>query len=71
MDFDLNRMTQLLMATLMTLASVIVLGPGAPSIFAQHAAERAMARLRRPFRQAQGEDRRKNLKLSLSKHELR
>ena len=48
MDFDLDRMTQLLMVTLMTLASVIVLGPGAPSIFAQHAADRALARLRRP-----------------------
>lgn len=48
MDFDLDRMTQLVMVTLMTLASVIVLGPGAPSIFAQHAADRALARLRRP-----------------------
>ena len=46
MEFDLDRMTQLLMATLMTLATVIVLGPGAPSILAQHAADRALARLR-------------------------
>lgn len=47
MEFDLDRMAQLLMATLMTLATVIVLGPGAPSILAQHAADRALARLRR------------------------
>ena len=47
MDFDLDRMTQLLMVSLMTLASVIVLGPGAPSIFAQHAADRVLVRLRR------------------------
>ena len=47
MAFDLDRMTQLLMATLMTLATVIVLGPGAPSILAQHAAQQALARLRR------------------------
>lgn len=46
-EFDLDRMTQLLMATLMTLATVIVLGPGAPSILVQHAADRALAQLRR------------------------
>lgn len=46
MEFDLDRMAHLLMATLMTLATVIVLGPGTPSILVQHAADRAMARLR-------------------------
>ncbi|HWU55278.1 MAG TPA: hypothetical protein VN175_07225 [Rhizomicrobium sp.] len=47
MDFDLDRMAQLFTATLMTLAAVILLGPGAPAILAQHAADQAMARLRR------------------------
>jgi hypothetical protein len=47
MEFDLDRMAQFLTAALFTLAAVIILGPGAPSILAQHAADRALARLRR------------------------
>jgi hypothetical protein len=46
MDFASDRLPQLFTATLMTLAAVILLGPGAPSILVQHAADRAMARLR-------------------------
>jgi len=47
MEFDLDRMAQFLTAALFTLAAVIILGPGAPSALAQHAADRALARLRR------------------------
>ena len=43
---ELDRIAQLA-AALMTLATLIVLGPGAPSILAQHAAQQAIARLRR------------------------
>jgi len=46
-EFDLDRMAQFLTAALFTLAAVIILGPGAPSALAQHAADRALARLRR------------------------
>jgi hypothetical protein len=45
MDFD--RIAHLFAAALVTLATVIVLGPGAPSILVQHAANQAVARLRR------------------------
>ena len=47
MEFASDRLPQLFAAMLMTLAAVILLGPGAPSILAQHAADQAMARLRR------------------------
>jgi hypothetical protein len=47
MDFDLDRLAHLFTVLLMTLATVVILGPGAPSIFAQHAAERVLVRLRR------------------------
>ena len=45
MEFD--RTLHLFLAALMTLASFIVLGPGAPSVLAQHAADQAMAHIRR------------------------
>ena len=45
MDFD--RIAHLFATALVTLATVIVLGPGAPSILVQHAANQAVARLRR------------------------
>jgi len=45
MEWD--RMAQLFTATLVTLATVILLGPGAPSVLAQHAMNRVVARLRR------------------------
>jgi hypothetical protein len=86
MEFASDRLPQLFAAMLMTLATVILLGPGAPSVLAQHAADQAMARLRvrrskwspGPFRslarltlrQAQGEDANKFLMLNLSKHEI-
>ena len=47
MEVDLSRLPQLFTATLMTLAAVILLGPGAPAILVQHAADQAMGRLRR------------------------
>jgi hypothetical protein len=47
MEFASDRLPQLFTAMLMTLATVILLGPGAPSILVQHAADRAVARLRR------------------------
>lgn len=47
MAFDLDRLPQLFTAMLMTLAAVLLLGPGAPAILAQHAVDQAMARLRR------------------------
>lgn len=47
MDFASDRLPQLFAAMLMALATVILLGPGAPSILVQHAADQAMARLRR------------------------
>jgi hypothetical protein len=47
MDIDSGRLPQLFTAMLMTLAAVILLGPGAPAILAQQAADQAMARLRR------------------------
>jgi hypothetical protein len=47
MEFDLDRMAQFLTVALFTLAAVIILGPGAPSVLAQHAADRALVRLRR------------------------
>jgi hypothetical protein len=43
---ELDRIAQLFTATLMALATVILLGPGAPSVLAQHAATQAVARLR-------------------------
>ncbi len=46
MELDLHRLPQFVSAMLMTLAAVILLGPGAPAILAQHAVDRAMARLR-------------------------
>lgn len=46
MEFASDRLPHLLTAMLMTLAAVILLGPGAPSILVQHAADQAMARLR-------------------------
>jgi hypothetical protein len=46
MDFASDRLPQLFAAMLMTLAAVILLGPGAPAILAQHAADRALIRLR-------------------------
>jgi hypothetical protein len=42
---ELDRITHLFAAALMTIATVVVLGPGAPSILIQHAA--SQARLRR------------------------
>ena len=47
MDFASDRLPQLFTVMLMTLAAVILLGPGAPSMLVQHAADQAMARLRR------------------------
>ena len=47
MEFASDRLPQLFAAMLMTLAAVILLGPGAPSILVQHAADQALARLRR------------------------
>jgi hypothetical protein len=44
---ELDRMAQLFAAPLMTLAAIIILGPGAPSILAQHAANQVLASLRR------------------------
>jgi len=44
---DLDRLAHLITTALMTVAMVIILGPGAPSILAQHAANQALARLRR------------------------
>ncbi|HEX4637585.1 MAG TPA: hypothetical protein VH189_15480 [Rhizomicrobium sp.] len=44
---ELDRMAYLFGAPLMTLAAIIILGPGAPSILAQHAANQVLARLRR------------------------
>jgi hypothetical protein len=46
MDFDLDRLAHLFTAALMTLATVILLGPGAPLILTQHAADRVLVRLR-------------------------
>jgi len=46
MDFNLDRLPQLFTAMLMTLAAVVLLGPGAPAILAQHAADRVLIRLR-------------------------
>lgn len=43
---ELDRIAQLA-AALMTLATLLVLGPGAPSILAQHAVQQAVVRLRR------------------------
>ena len=45
MEFDIDRMTQLVMA-LMALATVLILGPGAPSLLAQHAMDQAITRWR-------------------------
>ena len=45
MEWD--RIAHLFTAALLTLASVVLLGPGAPSILVQHAAKRAVVRLRR------------------------
>ena len=52
MEFDLDRLTQFFTAAVMTLATLVLLGPGAPSILAQHAADRALIRLRsrKPWR---------------------
>ena len=44
---ELDRMAHLFTASLLTLAAVIILGPGAPSVLAQHAVTQAVARLRR------------------------
>lgn len=44
---ELDRITHLFAAALMTIATVVVLGPGAPSILIQQAANQAVARLRR------------------------
>ena len=46
MDFDLDRLMQLFTVMLMTLATVVLLGPGAPSILTQHVTDRALVRLR-------------------------
>jgi hypothetical protein len=46
MELDLHRLPQFFSAMLMALAAVILLGPGAPAILAQHAVDRAVARLR-------------------------
>jgi hypothetical protein len=43
----MDRITHLIAAALMTLATVIILGPGAPSVLAQHAARQAFAAVRR------------------------
>ena len=50
MEIDLGRLPQLLTATLMTLAAVILLGPGAPAILAQQAVDQVVVRLRRKRR---------------------
>ncbi len=39
--FDMDRIMHLITASLMALTAVIILGPGAPSILAQHAARQA------------------------------
>jgi hypothetical protein len=44
---ELDRMAQLFTAPIMALAAIIILGPGAPSILAQHAANQLLVRLRR------------------------
>jgi hypothetical protein len=44
---ELDRMAYLFTAPIMTLAAIIILGPGAPSILAQHAANQALVHLRR------------------------
>jgi len=44
---ELDRLAHLIAATLMTLATVLVLGPGAPVLLVQHATRQAAARLRR------------------------
>jgi hypothetical protein len=44
MEFD--RIAHLFTATLLTLASVVLLGPGAPSILVQQAAKQLLVRLR-------------------------
>lgn len=44
---ELDRMAHLFTAPLMTLAAIIILGPGAPSLMAQHAANQLLLRLRR------------------------
>jgi hypothetical protein len=46
MELDLHRLPQFFSAMLMALATVILLGPGAPAILTQHAVDRAMSRLR-------------------------
>ena len=53
MEFD--RITHLAAAALMTIATVILLGPGAPSILVQHAAKQAFVRLRRGSLTKKGE----------------
>jgi hypothetical protein len=45
MEWD--RIVHLFTAALLTLASVVLLGPSAPSILVQHAAKQALVRLRR------------------------
>ena len=45
MEWD--RIAHLFTAALPALASVVLLGPGAPSILVQHAAKQAVVRLRR------------------------
>jgi hypothetical protein len=47
MEMEFDRSMHLFLAALMTLASVIVLGPGAPSVLAQQAANQALVQLRR------------------------
>ena len=44
---ELDRMAHLFTAALMTLATVVLLGPGAPAILVQSAAKQALVRLRR------------------------
>jgi hypothetical protein len=45
MEFDIDRITQIALA-LMARATVVILGPGAPSLLSHHAMDRAMTRLR-------------------------
>ena len=51
---ELDRIPHLFAAALMTIATVVVLGPGAPSILVQHAANQAVARLRRRHERGTG-----------------
>jgi len=52
MEWD--RIAHLFTATLMTLATAVLLGPGAPAILVQHAAKQALVRLSQSLTQKGG-----------------